>query len=115
MSARIRKTSLRSARLGGGRFLQRVLVVLFGTAVGTVGAQELRPPDIAHQRLALEVRVALVRQAFGTPGPSNGSSQGKTVDAPGGTEPFAQWYNWPNWGNWANWNNWNNWGNWFNR
>jgi hypothetical protein len=113
MSMRLGSSRRLSGLLSFCRYLWRTLIVLFGAAVGTAGAQDA-PPDIAVDRLALELRVDQVRQELAS-GRHDSSSEVQTIEVTGDSEPVAQWYNWPNWSNWANWNNWNNWANWFNR
>ena len=77
-------------------------------AIGLLGAASQASAIVRLERIALEARVQLLRDAMQPFG------EGATADA----ERLAQikpWANWNNWNNWNNWPNWGNWGNWLNR
>ena len=112
-SARLRRML---ARLSRSRIrLQRVARHLFESiaAIGLLGAAPAAHATVRLERMALEARVQVLREALRAPGDT------RDAGAPDGTLPSPrlaqQWANWNNWGNWNNWPNWGNWGNWLNR
>jgi len=82
--------------------IRRVIAAI--GAAGLLGAAIQAQAHVERDRIALEARVAAVRDAI----------QRAAPDAPS-DRPLAQWFNWGNWNNWNNWPNWGNWGNWLNK
>jgi hypothetical protein len=91
--------------MAGHRWLRKFFLAA-GAALGGIAPAAQAPSELHHDRLALEARVNVVREALREAGREDHLSPLAVV---------AQWYNWPNWNNWVNWPNWGNWANWFNR
>jgi hypothetical protein len=81
--------------------IRRVIAVI--GAAGLLGAAMQAQAHVERERIALEARVAAMRDAIQRVAPE-GANDG----------PLAQWFNWGNWNNWNNWPNWGNWSNWLN-
>jgi hypothetical protein len=95
--------------------LQRVArhVLASIAAIGLLGAAPAAHATVRLERMALEARVQVLRDALRVPGDTR---EAPAPDgAPESPRLAQQWANWNNWGNWNNWPNWGNWGNWLNR
>ena len=82
----------------------RGLVAMMAVA-GLLGAAAQAQAHVTRDRLALEARVAVLREEI------QQADRSDSAQPPSGRQ-LAQWFNWGNWNNWNNWRNWGNWGNW---